>query len=269
MSNRQVIHPQGVKKYEQEYIVKNTVSIISAALILLVSSQGDAAKVKVVQWNFGGTGFQGNYYKGLNGKAGIVIFHQWMGLSNHEKDVAERLNKLGYTVLAADVYGKGKIPADRAQAKKTATSFYSSRLKLRNHANAAFQKLVSLSGIKENKIFAIGYCFGGSTVLELGRSGTETAGIVSLHGGLANPNPGDDAKIKGKILILHGAEDKAVSMKDVNASIQNLRKYKKDWSLHIFSDAVHGFTHRHDRKRYNKKADNRSWEIMLNFFREK
>lgn len=243
-------------------------TILFAATLILPAVNVHADELSPLEWKSKGTTFTGFYAEGEKSKPGIVIFHQWLGVSSHEKEIASELNKLGYTVLAADLYGKGNIPSNRDDAKKIAGAFYADRGKFRSHVSEALKALSKKSGKSSKDIFAIGYCFGGTAALELARTGIPLAGFVSLHGGLANPLPADDSKIKGKVLILHGAEDQSVPMTDVTLLIESLRKHKKDFSVHIFADAVHGFTHKHDRERYNKKADERSWRIMLDFFKE-
>lgn len=244
-------------------------SLLFTAAFSITAIEIHAEGLSTLEWKYKGTTFSGLYAEGEKSKPGIIIFHQWLGISPHETAVAAELNKLGYTVLAADLYGNGNKPANVDEAKKTAGTFYADREKFRVHTTEALKAFMKKSGKSSTNIYAIGYCFGGSAALELGRTGTPLAGIVSLHGGLANPKPDDDAKIKEKVLIFHGAEDQNVPMSDLMLLIDSLRKYKKDFSVHIFSDAVHGFTHRNDPERYNKKADERSWRIMLDFFAEK
>lgn len=239
--------------------------LLSFFLIYSASAQSDGGEP--LEWKYGNTIFSGAYFQGKSGMPGVLILHQWMGLSDHEREAAAELNRLGYTVLAADLYGKGNNPGDRAGAAKIAGTFYQDRQKFRNHVTAALKALTSKSKLQSANVYVIGYCFGGTAALELARTGTSAAGFVSLHGGLANPNPDDDGKIRGKVLILHGAEDQSVPMTDVTALIENLRKHKKDFSVHIFSGAVHGFTHKHDRERYHKEADESSWRIMTAFFK--
>ena len=237
------------------------------AVMIITALSGETRSLTSLEWKYGNIDFLGLYAEGEKGMPAVVIFHQWMGLSSHEREVASELNRLGYTVLAADLYGKGNMPSDRAGAAKIAGSFYQDRGKLRRHATEAVKAITGKSGISAGDVYVIGYCFGGTAALELARTGAAHAGFVSLHGGLANPNPGDDAKIRGKVLILHGAEDQAVPMTDVTSMIENFRKHKKDFSVHIFSGAVHGFTHKNDPERYNKKADESSWKIMTAFFK--
>ena len=241
--------------------------LVISLFFVIAPASAQNGRGEILEWKYGNIIFSGAYYQGKPGMPGVLIFHQWMGLSDHEKEAALELNRLGYTVLSADLYGKGNNPADRAGAAKIAGTFYQDRQKLRSHAIEAFKALSAKSKLKSADIYAIGYCFGGTAALELARTGTRAAGFVSLHGGLANPNPGDDGKIRGRVMILHGAEDQSVPMTDVTSMIENFRKHKKDFSVHIFSGAVHGFTHKHDRERYNKEADESSWRIMTDFFK--
>jgi dienelactone hydrolase len=123
-------------------------------------------------------------------------------------------------------------------------------------------------------VAAIGYCFGGTTVIELARSGADIAGVVSFHGALDSPNPGDGKNIKCKVLALHGADDPFVPAKDVAAFEDELRSGKVDWQLVKYGGAVHSFTDwsagtdNSTGAAYNERADRRSWEAMKKFFGE-
>lgn len=248
--------------------MKTALHLLGATLLSAVSLATYAATPNPAQWQHEGITYSGEYTPETKGYPGIVIIHQWMGLTDHERKVAAELNRLGYPVLAADLYGEGVRPKNREEAKATAGAFYADRSKFRNRGAAAVKEFSRLSGLAAKDVFVIGYCFGGTAALELARTGLAARGFVSLHGGLANPKPDDDARIRGRVLILHGAEDQSVSFDDVNALIASLREYRKDFSVHVFADAVHGFTHANDPERYNEKADKRSWRIMLDFFRE-
>ena len=124
------------------------------------------------------------------------------------------------------------------------------------------------------RIAAIGYCFGGTTVLELARSGADIAGVVSFHGGLSSPTPGDAKNIKAKVLALHGADDPNVPPKEVAAFEDEMRQAGVDWQLVAYGGAVHSFTDwnaGNDNAKgaaYNERADRRSWEAMKQFFAE-
>ncbi|HEY6007814.1 MAG TPA: dienelactone hydrolase family protein, partial [Geobacteraceae bacterium] len=124
------------------------------------------------------------------------------------------------------------------------------------------------------RLAAIGFCFGGTTVLELARSGVDLAGVVSFHGGLDTPNPADATRIKGKVLALHGADDPFVPHADVAAFEKEMRSAGVDWQLNIYGGAVHSFTNPasgNDPSKgaaYKEKAERRSWHAMRQFFRE-
>ena len=126
----------------------------------------------------------------------------------------------------------------------------------------------------DNQVAAIGYCFGGTGVLELARSGADVNGVVSFHGGLDSPSPEDGKKIKAKILICHGADDPFVPAKDIQAMLAEFNAADVDWQMHVYSNAVHSFTQPmagNDNSRgaaYNATADQRSWKAMQIFFNE-
>jgi dienelactone hydrolase len=145
---------------------------------------------------------------------------------------------------------------------------------MRSRANAGFEVLKNHSLTDVNRIAAIGYCFGGTTVLEMARGGTQLVGVVSFHGGLGTPNPGDAKNIKGKVLVLHGANDPAVSPDQVMAFQDEMRKAGVDWYFVSYGGAVHSFTNPDSGSdpskgaAYNEKADRRSWQEMKDFFVE-
>lgn len=244
-------------------------SVAILAIMIAVTGMLSAAapSPSVLEWKAGDAVFSGLYYPGKKDMPAVVIFHQWLGVSLHEKRVAEELNAVGYTVLAADLYGKGVVTSNPDEARKRTAAFYADRGLFRARTRAALDALTGKSGIGTDRIFAIGYCFGGTAALELGRDGAVLAGIVSLHGGLSTPKPDDNGRISSRVLILHGAEDQAVTWADVTAFTESMRGFKKDFSLHVFSGAVHGFTHKNDPARYNEAADKASWNIMLDFFK--
>ncbi len=207
-------------------------------------------------------------------RPGVLIAHQWKGLMAYEKRRAEMLAGLGYVVFCADIYGKG-VRADNPQdAARLATKYKDDRPLLRARANAAFDQLKTQPLVDARRTAAIGYCFGGTTVLELARSGADAAGVVSFHGGLNTPTPEDAKQIRGKVLALHGADDPYVPPTEVGAFEDEMRKARVDWQLVAYGGAVHSFTMKeagNDNSKgaaYNEKADQRSWEAMKVFFAE-
>lgn len=207
-------------------------------------------------------------------RPGVLVVHQWKGLGDYEKKRAEMLAKLGYNVFCADIYGKGVRPQDAKDAGALAGKFKANRALLRERVNAGLAALRENPLTDKSKVAAIGYCFGGTTVLELARSGADLSGVVSFHGGLDSPNPEDGAKIRCRVLALHGADDPTVSKRDLAAFEEEMRRGNVDWELIMYGGAVHAFTDwnaGNDNSKgaaYNEKADKRSWEAMRQFFAE-
>jgi dienelactone hydrolase len=207
-------------------------------------------------------------------RPGVLIVHQWMGVSANERMRAEQLAALGYVALAADVYGKGARPTNQQEAGALAGQYKSDRALLRSRVAAGLAELKRQPLVDGRRTAAIGYCFGGTAVLELARSGAEVAGVVSFHGGLDSPIPADGGKIRARVLVLHGADDPWVPAADIAAFQQELRAGGVDWQMIYYSGAVHSFTQKEagsDNSRgaaYNASADRRSWRAMRDFFAE-
>ena len=207
-------------------------------------------------------------------RPGVLVIHEWWGLNPYVKKRAEQLAELGYIAFAADIYGKGIRAKTPEEAGKLAGIYRSDRQLLRSRVNAGLEALKKQSMTDTKKLAAIGYCFGGTTVLELARSGADVAGVVSFHGGLATPTPQDAKNIKAKVLALHGADDPYVKDQEVLAFEDEMRQGGVDWQLVSYGSAVHGFTNPdngNDNSKgvaYNEKADKRSWEAMKLFFKE-
>jgi len=207
-------------------------------------------------------------------RPGVLIVHQWKGLTDYEKKRAEMLAGLGYNALAVDIYGKGIRPQSNQEAGVQAGKYKSNRDLLRARVQAGLAVLQKHELTDPKRVAAIGYCFGGTTVIELARSGADIAGVVSFHGGLDSPHPEDGKNIKCKVLALQGADDPFVPAKDLAAFEEEMRQAKVDWQLVKYGGAVHSFTEKEagDNPKagaaYNEKADRRSWEAMKEFFGE-
>ncbi len=233
---------------------------------------------KLVEYRDGDTLLEGYYSYDdsiIKGKRpAVLIVHQWMGLTDYEKKRADMLATLGYNVFAVDIYGKGVRPKDTKEAGALATKYKTDRDLLRRRVNAGLDVLEKNELTDPKKVAAIGYCFGGTTVIELARSGADIAGVVSFHGGLDSPKPEDGRNIKCKVFAMQGADDPFVTPKDMAAFEDEMRKNRVDWELIKFGGAVHSFTQwdaGSDNSKgaaYNEEADKRSWEDMKQFFAE-
>jgi dienelactone hydrolase len=250
-----------------------------AATLLAAAAFGARAQVqtRTVEYQQGDAKLEGYlaYDAASTGKRpGILVVHEWTGINPYTRKRVEQLASLGYVAFAADIYGKGIRPATPKEAAETAGRYKSDRPLLRARVQAALAELRKQPGVDPARIAAIGYCFGGTTVLELARSGADVRGVVSFHGGLDTPTPGDAKNIKAKVLALAGADDPFVPPAQVAAFEEEMRAAKVDWQLVKYSGAVHSFTNPgagNDNSKgaaYNAAADRRSWAAMRAFFDE-
>ncbi len=207
-------------------------------------------------------------------RPGVLVVHEWMGLNDYTKMRCEMLAKLGYFAFAADIYGKGIRPANYDEAGKQASKYKGERNLFRSRVNAALEEMKMQKLVNTSKIAAIGYCFGGTSVLELGRSGADIKGIVSFHGNLDTQTPNDAINIKARILICHGSADPHVSAEQVKAFEDEMKNANVNWKFISYEGAVHSFTNPNSGNdpskgaAYNEKADKASWEDMKSFFGE-
>ena len=205
---------------------------------------------------------------------GVVVIHQWMGLTDHERTVSDDLAKLGYVALAADIYGEGVHPTTTAEAGKLAGSFKGDRALYRRRIAAAIETLKAQKGVDGSRLAVIGFCFGGTGALEAARAGLPVKGVVSFHGGLDAPAGYVPTPIAAKVLVCHGADDPFVPAKDVAAFQDELRQAKADYVFVAYAGAVHAFTQKeagNDNSKgaaYNAAAHRRSWQHMQDFFQE-
>jgi dienelactone hydrolase len=206
-------------------------------------------------------------------RPGIIVVHEWMGLNEYAKWRCDSLAKLGYVAFAADIYGKGVRAQTPEEAGKLAGQYRGDRPLMRARIQAAVDWLKGNMLVDSSRIAAIGYCFGGTVVLELARSGANVKGVVSFHGNLETPTPATTTP-KAKILVQHGAIDSYVAPESISKFEKEMNDVKADWQFTSYSGAVHGFTNPKAGDNvasgyaYNETADKRSWQAMRNFFDE-
>lgn len=253
--------------------------MFASLLVLGIVAMNAEAKVelKKIEYKSGDQTFEGvvamdNALKGK--KPGVVVFHNWMGITKETESKILELAKLGYVAMAGDIYGKGIRPKDTKEAGELATKYKSDRKLLRERVNLALDELKSNAHVDSSKLFATGYCFGGTAALELARSGAPLLGTVSFHGGLSNPTPADAKNIKGQVEVYHGAVDPFVPAEEVAAFKKEMDEAKVTYELTMFANTVHSFTEKAagdditKGAAYNAIADKRSWEGMKSFFAE-
>ena len=253
-------------------------SALLAAIFTLGATAAHAELVKkTVEYKAAGKTFEGYvvYDDAAKGaQPGVLVTHDWMGLTDKTKERADMVAKLGYVAFAVDVYGKGVRPANSDEAGKLAGQYKGDRKLLRERMEAGLKELKAMKSVDKKRLAVIGYCFGGTAALELARDGADLKDVVTFHGGLDSPNPADGKKIKGKVLALHGADDPFVPSKDVDAFEDELRQAGVDYQIVRYGHAVHSFTDKSagtDNSKgaaYNPTADARSWQAMRDFFKD-
>lgn len=205
----------------------------------------------------------------------VLVAHAWMGCDEFAKNKAIELAKLGYVGFAADVYGKGKRAKNPGEAGALMTPLFQDRSLLQTRITGAFNWLKEHPLVYKEKIGAIGFCFGGLTVLELLRSGASVKGIVSLHGVLADPPTQIERKgpYQGAALFLHGNDDPLVSQDDIQKLFKELNANAKDWQFHTYGHTVHAFTNPEAHMKeaglvFSPVAAQRALQTMTNFLEE-
>jgi dienelactone hydrolase len=249
-----------------------------AAIAASFSPSVTAAEIstKTVPYKDGTTAMEGYLALPASGQPapGVLIVHDWTGVQEYARMRADMLAKLGYAAFCCDIYGKGVRPVAPKDCGAEATKYKGDRALFRQRLLAGLAAFRAQDGVDKANISAIGYCFGGTGVLELARAGADVRGVVSFHGGLDSPVPSDGKKIKARVLILHGADDPYVPEKDIKACLDEFNKAGVDWQMISYSGAVHSFTKAetgNDKSTgaaYDAKADKRSWEAMKTFLAE-
>jgi len=250
-------------------------TIATVASMLLASSLASAATVTVksrtVEYKIGDQAFEGLYVypQASKGKIpGVLMVHNWLGISDETKKQAERMAKLGLAVFAVDVYGKGVRAKGAQDAMPLAGKYKGDRKLYRERLLRGLEILREEKEVDPARIVAAGYCFGGTGVIELARAGADVQAVVSFHGGLDSPNPADGKNIKAKVIALQGADDPYVKPADIAAFQNEMRTNNVDWQMTVYVGAVHAFTDvsvGSDPKTgaaYNEKADKRSFEVF-------
>lgn len=231
---------------------------------------------KKVAYELDGTKFESVLVfdaKGAN-KPALLLVPNWLGITDANLKQAELVAARGYTVFVADVYGATSRPTNMDEAGKMSGALKDDRATLRKRAAKALEVFLTQKDAKADfkKVGAIGFCFGGTTALELARSGAALTGVAVFHAGLATPTPADAKNIKGHVLALQGADDPYVPAEERAAFEKEMREAKVDWQLVNYGNSVHSFTdvdaHMAGQADYNEQTAKRAYASMDSFFAE-
>lgn len=253
--------------------MKNSALILFAAILF---SNTINAQLKPVKYADGSQTLNGLFIKSAkknSNNPGILLLPAWLGIDNASKGIAAELSKLGYHVFIADIYGEGNYPANTAEAGKQSGHYKTNYKEYQKRIDLALQELIK-AGANADNIVAIGYCFGGTGVLEAARGHLNLKGVASFHGGLGKDAARPVEPVTTKVLVCHGADDPYVSKEEITAFQQEMRDSKADWQMIYYANSVHSFTNPeagNDNSKgaaYNAVAAKRSFEHLQLFLNE-
>ena len=242
-----------------------------------VSAAEPKIQGKTVEYSAQGVVMKGYlaYDENIKGKRpGVLVVHEWWGLNDYARKRAQMLAELGYTALAVDMYGDGKVAVHPDDAQKFSSEFLKSSDVAKARFMAAMDFLREQSTVDPTRVAAIGYCFGGGVVLNMARQGLDLKGVASFHGGLTAIKPAQPGMVKAKILVLNGADDKFITPEQIEAFKEEMRTAGADFRFINYPGAIHSFTNPEadvlGKKfnlpmAYNADADRNSWDEMKEF----
>ena len=230
-----------------------------------------AVSTKTIDYELDGLTYEGYLALPEGGPAPVVLVaHAWGGQQDFEREKAEWLASKGYAGFAIDVYGKGKRGSTVEECQALMTPLAENRPELQKRLQAGLDTAKGLDGVDSTKTAAIGFCFGGLSVLDMARANMDVAGVISFHGLFGAPGNLSPTKITPKVLALHGWDDPMAKPEDALAFATEMTQAKADWQLHGYGGTQHAFTNPEANSPemgtvYNADADRRSFEAAENF----
>jgi dienelactone hydrolase len=253
-------------------------SMLLIGAVLLTHAAAAAPVAKPIKYKIGDTEFNSTLvYDDASKKPrpGLVMAPNWYGANEASVEKAKTIAGSDYVILLADVYGKDVRPKNNDEAGAAAKAMYADRSVLRTRINRALDALrenAKNAPIDLKRLGAIGFCFGGATVLDLARSGADIAGVVTFHGNLATDDPALAKKIKGSVMVLNGADDSYVAPDQITGFQKEMKDAGVDYQFVNLSGAVHCFAEPDQNSPpgciYHPRSAKRGYQYMHAFFDE-
>jgi dienelactone hydrolase len=212
--------------------------------------------------------------EGNGRRPAVLIAHEGPGLDDHQRDRVSRFAEMGFVAFALDYRGGGEVTLDPEVVMARLVELGTDRGRLREVGARGLQVLLDEPRADASRVAALGYCFGGTVVLELARSGADLKAVVGFHPGLQDPQPEASRSIRGKVLMCIGSEDPLIPLAQRTAFEEEMRSAGVDWQMNIYGGAVHSFTHSwadlagQPHLRFDEQVDRRSWQAMLDLLHE-
>lgn len=254
-----------------------TTAVVAGWLVLVGTAQA-AVQNKTVVYRHGELECRGylawdDSVKGP--RPGVLVLHEWWGLNDYARGRADELAKLGYVAFAADIYGGGKVTEHPQEAGDMATKVRANVADWRKRAEEALGVLAAQPQCDKTRLAAIGYCFGGSTALQLAYAGADLKAVGTFHAALPEPKADDAKRIRAAILVCHGADDKFIPDQAIKSFRQRLDAAGVKYEFVSYPNTVHSFTvpnadkHNIAGMKYNKSADEDSWKRLVSLLADK
>lgn len=237
--------------------------LVYICLLLVVSTAAFGATGTSVTYQVDGQSYEGYYVSPSNQAPLVLLIHDWDGLTDYEIKRANMLADSGYAVFALDLFGAGVRPTEMKDKRQHTGELYKNREKMRALMKGALDTAKKKGANIKNAV-AFGYCFGGAAVLELARSGADLKGFATFHGGLKTPPGQNYSKTRGKILIMHGSADTAITMDQFADLANELESAGVAHEMITYGGAQHAFTV-FGGNRYQETADKKSWKRFMEF----
>lgn len=248
-------------------------------LLLLpgIANAGDIVEQKVTFANDLGSAVIYTNSTQTKPTAAIIVVHEWWGLNDYARNRAKMLAEEGYTAIAVDMYGNGTVATHPKDAKAFMNAAFAEPEKMTARFNAAKDELLKLRTVDKNRLFAIGYCFGGAVVLNQARAGADLYGVASFHGSLGTETPAQQGQVKAKLFVATGGADPMVPADQVGGFVTEMSNAGVELNLLSFPTAQHSFTNPDSTKAgkkfdmplaYDKHADQVSWKALKEFIEE-
>jgi dienelactone hydrolase len=254
------------------------IAVVLAVFVLTGLARGEGnIHTESIEYRHDGKTLEGflAYDSALEGRRpGVLVIHEWRGLNDYARGRAKRLAGMGYVAFALDMYGKGVLAETSEEAAALAGQFYGDRALMRERAKAGLDILIDQEVTDTDRLAVIGFCFGGTTSLELAMTGADLDGVVAFHAGLTLPDTSGLNDITGSVLILHGGKDPHVPEEDLVNLWQAMEAAGVEYQINIYGGAVHSFTNPDsgtDPSRgaaYDETTAARSWAEMQGLFQE-
>jgi len=264
--------------------MKQVLAVLMVIALVMVCAGLTAAAPKIegkpVEYTAGGVTLKGYiaYDANVEGKRpGVLVVHEWWGQNDYVRKRARMLAELGYTALALDMYGEGRLASHPDDAGKFSSELMKNFPVAKERFLAALDFLKKQPTVDPDRIGAIGFCFGGGVVLNMARQGVDLKGVASFHGSLAVVKPDQPTPIKAAVRVYNGADDKFIPAEAIEALKKEMADQKVNFNFVNYPGAVHAFTNPEATEigkkfnmpiAYNAAADKGSWADMQKFFKE-